>query len=265
LFQAPDVNFASSTTVGCVPAAFEFADLINTPGSVVEWQFGDGTISNQPVLANHVYTTPGCYDVTLSVISANGCPNALTLYDYICVYALPFADFSASNNGVYTVAEAIAEFTDNSLNGYLYSWDFGDGNSSTMTNPVHVYTDGVGQYVVTLVVFNEAGCSDTAKQLVVIKEDVVVYVPNSFTPNNDGANDVFLPVITSGVVESQYQLLIFNRWGEVIFQTDDIYAGWDGTFNGTIVQDGVYIWQMEYLSKVSSEIVRQRGHVNLFR
>jgi gliding motility-associated-like protein len=265
LFQAPDVNFASSATQGCVPASFEFADLINTPGALVEWQFGDGTISNQPVLANHVYTTPGCYDVTLSVLSANGCPNALTLYDYICVYALPFADFSVSNNGVYSVAEPIAEFTNNSLNGYLYSWNFGDGNSSTMTNPVHVYTDGVGQYVVTLVVFNEAGCSDTTNQLVIIKEDVVVYVPNSFTPNNDGANDVFLPIITSGVVESQYQLLIFNRWGEVIFQTNDVFEGWDGTFNGTIVQDGVYIWQMEYLSKVSSEIVRQRGHVNLFR
>jgi gliding motility-associated-like protein len=122
-----------------------------------------------------------------------------------------------------------------------------------------------GFYPVTLVAFNEFGCSDTAALSIQLIEEPLIYVPNSFTPNFDGTNDVFLPIIGSGIDIYTYRLLIFNRWGEVIFESLNKEVGWDGTYGGKIMQDGVYIWKITYNSPDNEEEYEYVGHVTLIK
>jgi trimeric autotransporter adhesin len=141
---------------------------------------------------------------------------------------------------------------------------------STETNPTYTYpNNGEGQYVVTLVATSPLGCTDTATTIIQVYEELIFYVPNTFTPDNDKYNPVFLPIFTSGFDPFDYNLLIFNRWGEVIFESNNHEVGWDGSYgkNGEIemVQDGVYTWKIEFKVTRWDERRRAIGHVNLIR
>jgi trimeric autotransporter adhesin len=141
---------------------------------------------------------------------------------------------------------------------------------STETNPTYTYpNNGEGQYVVTLVATSPLGCTDTATTIIQVYEELLFYVPNTFTPDNDNYNPVFLPIFTSGFDPYDYNLMIFNRWGEVIFESNNHEVGWKGSYgkNGEIemVQDGVYTWKIEFKVTRWDERRRAIGHVNLIR
>jgi gliding motility-associated-like protein len=108
-------------------------------------------------------------------------------------------------------------------------------------------------------------CSDTAQQIVVIDNEPIFYVPNTFTPDEDNFNPTFLPVFTAGFDIFNYNLLIFNRWGEVIFESNNALIGWDGTYSGEVCQDGTYIWQITFKEIGKDKRIVVRGHVNLLR
>ena len=117
-----------------------------------------------------------------------------------------------------------------------------------------------------LVAFAQDGCSDTAYQVITVKDVVILYVPNTFTPNEDGLNELFIPQLTAGYDRDQgYEFTIYDRWGEQIFQSTQVLEGWDGTFQGKLVQNGTYIWKIRFKDSMSNRIYEEHGHVNLVR
>jgi gliding motility-associated-like protein len=263
LFES-DINFG-----GCFPFAPIFTDLtgIESDGpesANVIWNFGNGDTSLQvgSTIAN--YTEYGCYDVTLTSITAAGCFASVTLNDYVCVNEI-IADFIA-NPTEQQITNPFFEFINQSQNATSFEWNFGDSSIiSNETHPDHTFDD-VGDYLVTLVAFGQDGCTDTAIQIIQIKDEVVIHVPNTFTPNGDGLNELFIPILFSGYDrKTGYEFIIYNRWGEIIFNTDVVGLGWDGTYKGIPVPDGSYNWEINFKSSMNNEIFKYLGHVNLLR
>jgi gliding motility-associated-like protein len=160
------------------------------------------------------------------------------------------------------------DFLNGSIGASEYQWFFGDGATSTEVNPTHTYPEVENSYDIMLVASTSFGCSDTAYSRVTIVEELIFYVPNTFTPDGDNYNEVFLPVFTSGFDPFDYHLMIFNRWGEIIFESYDHTVGWDGTYGAaseTIVKDGTYIWKIEFKTKVNDERKMHVGHVNVLK
>jgi gliding motility-associated-like protein len=113
---------------------------------------------------------------------------------------------------------------------------------------------------------SDHGCIDTAMATVYVEEDLIYYVPNTFTPDGDGNNEVFRPVITSGMDPNYYHFYIYNRWGEAVFESQDIEDGWDGTVHGLVAQDGTYTWKIEFKSTVKRRVDNVvTGHVNILK
>jgi len=185
----------------------------------------------------------------------------------INVYPVPVADFSMSPQPT-TVLNPIICFTDASQGATEWTWDFGEPdsptNSSTDQNPCHTYSD-TGTYCVTLTVLNANGCWDTVTYCLVIDPDFALYVPNAFTPNGDGHNEVFMPV-GIGIDEQCYQFYIFDRWGNLIWQTDRWGKGWDGRANGgeEIAQQDVYVWKI-ITCDIFGKTHQYVGHVSLIK
>jgi gliding motility-associated-like protein len=160
------------------------------------------------------------------------------------------------------------QFINSSTGGNNYTWDFGDNEFSNQYEPVHAYdeqTECTGM-TVTLVV-SDGICVDTVTQVIPCEEETIFYVPNTFTPDGDQFNNTFYPVFYSGFDPFNFEMLIFNRWGELIFETHDVKYGWDGTLGtrGRKVQDGVYTWKITYKKKENDRRVVVVGHVTLIR
>ena len=263
----PNATFSASVTAGCDPVCVNFTDMstIPAPGviSAWDWDFGDGNLSTSqdPV---HCYTTPGVYTVILTAKSTNGCVNTITMTNYISVYANPVAAFGVSPQPT-TILNPQITFTDSSLNAASWLWNFGDvlNSSSTLQNPEFTY--GIPTcYEATLVVTSPDGCTDEVSHPICIDPDVSIYTPNAFTPNGDGTNDVFLP-IGVGIDPDNFQMWIFDRWGNQVFTTMDINEGWDGKFNSPeLCQVDTYVWRI-VARDISGNQHILVGGVNLIR
>ena len=228
--------------------------------------FGDGESSFQPGSVDYQYANAGCYDVTLTVTNQAGCSLSATQTDMVCVLENPIANFVAVDDTM-SIAYPVFQFENYSLNAYTYLWLFGDGTTSVTTSPIHEYIGAPNDYVVTLIASNAAGCVDTMMYTVTVFEDLLFYVPNSFTPNNDGTNDEFNPVLTAGYEKGTYTLYVFDRWGEIIFESNNPAVGWDGSFalNGALCQDGVYTWKITFGILQTEEEKIYHGHITLIR
>jgi gliding motility-associated-like protein len=187
--------------------------------------------------------------------------------DLICIYPTPTANFELSTNVI--SGENNTVYMDNiSEGGYDYIWYFGDNfiDSNTTNSISHSYIGTLlPEYVVSLVAISEKGCIDSAYQVITVSDKIVIYAPNTFIPNDDGLNDVWLPIISGGLVEGSYELIVFNRWGEIIFSTDDYTHGWDGTFNNDKVQSGTYTFKIKLRDSQSMVYQYFVGHINLLR
>lgn len=274
LFNPPPTMVANSNgTLSCVPTPMSFFDNSisgnsSDPITNWTWNFGDGT-SSTAQNPSHVYTTPGTYSVSLTVTTSGGCTNNNAGAPIIInAYPYPVASFSV-NAYVFNLPYDVLNCTNLSTGAVSYSWNFGDGSTSTIFNPNHTYTS-VGNFEVVLIATSQYGCSDTAKVKITTDADVVF--PNAFTPNSDGPNggyyipgnldnDIFFPY-TSGVIDYKFQ--IFNRWGELIFETEDIKQGWDGYYREKICQVGVYVWKA-YVKLNNGKEFNKTGDVTLLR
>ena len=166
----------------------------------------------------------------------------------------------------YSVINSTINFENTSSGSSSYSWTFDEGEGfSNVENPEYTFPDEPGNYDVQLVAFNENGCSDTVFTDIEIEDEVIFYIPNAFTPDGDGANEVFEPVFTSGYDPYDYNLLIFNRWGEVVFESNNAKVGWDGSYGGRIAPDGVYTWKIQFKQRNVDKRHEEKGHVNLLR
>jgi gliding motility-associated-like protein len=262
----PVIQFSSDLTEGCQPLDIQFTNESTVQGSVVyTWDFGDGTTAASPATVVNTYEAAQCYDVTLTALADGLCSATKTIADMICVHAVPLANFYYGPQQVFSDGPTTA-FTNTSVNHDFSSWDFGDGFTSTTASPEHTFPIGeIGNYEVELIVTTDFGCSDTARQIVVVKDQLLYYVPNTFTPDGDEFNQQFTPVMTAGMDPYDYHLEIYNRWGEIVFESYDITQGWDGTFNGYIAAQGAYTWKLEFGMLDDDSSVVATGHVNLIR
>jgi gliding motility-associated-like protein len=152
-----------------------------------------------------------------------------------------------------------------------YIWDFGDGSGSfTDVNPTHVFPDSdSGTYTITLIANNSYNCADTTQTRVIVNEELVYYIPNTFTPDRDQYNETFKAVFTSGYDPYDFTMLIFDRWGELVFESHDADVGWNGKYgengDGFQVQDGTFTWKIDFKMKTGNVKKTIVGHVNILR
>ena len=260
-----EVSFTGDNLTGCIPLTTVLTNNSSITGNSCVWDISNGQTLFGCNSVSLLMTDPGCYDVTLTVTTSAGCESQATVLNYICTEGPPNANFSADPM-VVTSNDPIVNFTNGSFGAVNYEWDFGDGNTSNEINPSNQYeSTEEGSYTVQLIALSQYGCSDTAYAIIEVQEDLIFYVPNTFTPDNDNYNETFQPVFTSGFDPYDFNLLIFNRWGEILFESNNANVGWDGTYGGKIVKDGTYIWKIEFKTKYTDERQIHRGHVNILR
>jgi gliding motility-associated-like protein len=262
----PVVTFDVDFTEGCLPLTVNFTNTTTNMQNCT-WNLGNGATLNECGNLSYTFQNPGCFDISLTTDSPNGCSNTLTLNDLICAYPTPIADFTLSSN-LLNVNDPTVSINNNSTGAVDYIWNYGDNtNDTSIYNPEPHLFEGYldSMYTITLIAISENGCTDSMNQIITFNDDVTIYAPNSFSPDDDGLNDIWLPVISSGINTNSYQLRIFNRWGQEFFATNNILQGWDGTFLGNKVQDGTYSFQLSYSKSSQTKKNIIVGHINLIR
>lgn len=259
----PVPAFSADVTSGCAPLTVTFTNL--SGGTNCEWDLGNGTTATGCNQVQATYSAPGCYDITLTSESPAGCTGTTAVPNYICVSPDPEAGFTPVPS-LLSSLDPTSLMVNNSVNAVTYEWNFGDGEFSQASNPLHTFPLYVpGSYTIELIAHSAFGCTDTAYATVVVQEELIFYVPNTFTPDGDEFNQAFQPVFTSGFDPFDFNLLIFNRWGEVIFESNDAEIGWDGTYNGKYVQEGTYTWKIEFKTTKNDARKFTVGHVNVLK
>lgn len=260
----PIIDISANRFIGCAPLGVAFLNLSSPSGDDCLWEFGDGSTESSCGDVYHAYG-PGTFDVTLTVTS-DGCSSTVTFNDYITAIEVPVANFGTFP-GVINITNTTVEFNNYSTNASIYTWNFGDGTMlSSEFEPVHTYPETIGgMYEVMLIAENEFGCADTAYGSIAYEDLLIFYIPNAFTPDGTNINDTFSPVFTSRIDPDNFNLKIFNRWGEILFETYDLNEGWDGTYGGILVEDGVYIWSIEFKDTITDKKLDYRGHVTILK
>jgi hypothetical protein len=259
----PTPTFTSDVTSGCAPLCVHFNESGSTSCVTQSYSFGDGgtDTSGTPY---HCYTTTGSYFVSISCTNANGCNGITTVPNMINVYQVPNANFTLTPTPPVTPNTSIS-FTDISTGGGTPSWNFDDptsvSNTSTSPSPTHAYANE-GHYCVTLVTITSQGCVDTAKNCYGIIADGSIMVPNTFTPNGDGKNDVFfIKFVNIG----ELHCTVYDRWGLKMSEWDDISSGWNGlSYDGSKAPDGVYYYILTAKAN-NGKTFQQQGFIQLLR
>ncbi len=260
--NTPTVNFTGANLSGCAPVCASLTDLstiVATPITNWTWDIQGWGISNTQ---NGVYciNNPGTYDVTLTVQTSDGCTSSMTMANYITVLLVPDAGFMYSPNPILENHPKVS-FGNTTVGGTFYAWDFGDGTTSTIDSPEHLYGD-TGTYCVTLVATAIGGCTDTASHCLHVDPEFNVFIPNTFTVNEDGLNEVFM---VYGRAIKSLEARIFDRWGEELFAWSDVEKGWHGNRqNGNLCPQGVYLYRIVIIDG-NNDYHEFIGHVNLIR
>ena len=269
--SATDINgciVSDTTTVLQWPSP-----QININGNIYVCTGQDAYLQANPGFSNYqwsnganaanVYLPAGAY--ILTVVDSLGCQANADITVTASAPTAAIADSTTLLN-----LNSPIQLLSNSTSG-LYSistwyWNFGDGNYSNLENPIHNYT-APGSYTINLLVTDTLGCSDTASYVIAFDPDLTFYVPNTFSPDGDGLNQIFIPVFSSPIDQTNYQMLIYNRWGEIIFETLDPNVGWDGTFgpDSHACQVGTYTYLIVFGTTANEEKQLISGHVNLIR
>ena len=244
IVDKPVADFTYFPTRGCAPFPVTFTSQSTPSIANLHWDFGNGVTSNESE-ATITYDFDGSYDVTLiAYVSGGNCADTITITDAITQGIHPSADFSIEpetprNNEpvTFTSLNAFGNIVD-------YQWAFGDGFSDTAATPSHTYfVEENHYYTVSLSVTTDENCTAITNKTILVSDNFNVYAPGAFTPNNDGLNDEFKIFIT----EADYFLLsIYDRWGRLVFQSDDPEIGWDGTLGNTKCLPDVYAWNLRY-------------------
>ncbi|MBI2966199.1 MAG: gliding motility-associated C-terminal domain-containing protein [Bacteroidetes bacterium] len=250
----PQAAFSSDITSGCWPVTVQFYDSSKITSGIISqwnWFFDIGIaivwISQQNLVMD--YSQPGNFEVTIEVVSDKGCSDLLTVPGYISVFPYPYADFTATPQPAF-ISDPEIIFNNVSVLSASSFWNFGDGDTSLLDNPVHLYTD-TGSFTVTLIVASQDGCTDTAKKLVTIypepKQPVPIAIgsalniPTSFSPNGDGVNDSWILRGIENYPDATVE--IFNRWGSKVFSSEKGYPEpWDGKYGGNKVPAATYYY-----------------------
>jgi len=271
LVVLPEVKFSEDTLIDCSPMRMVLHNYSTGIWDNCLWTFTDGVSYSGCDLVIHQMNALGYQGVSLTLNTVEGCSITKKVDSIFYLEANPIADFTADKTifSSWQDLESVeVNFSNSSVSASSYLWFFGDSSDPTSEyEPSHIYpTDKGRNYLTTLIAYNDIHCSDTSTLVIVVKEPELFFIPNTFTPNTDPYNAIFLPVITAGVDPYQYTFTLYNRWGEVIFNTHDSYQGWDGRLkNGELAPDGVYEWRLIFVSREDAETKTHSGWVNLIR
>jgi gliding motility-associated-like protein len=266
----PVTDFVAPITVGCEPLCVNFKDtstILTGLNAHYLWNVGDGSATHTTPTFTHCYTNDSIFaantfNVTLTVTSDSGCVTTKVKNNFVTVYPNPKASFIVHPEST-TITDPIITFTDLSTGATIWNWNMGDNATSSIESPTpHTYQD-TGTYVVTLITSTQYLCKDTTHQTVIIEPDFMFYIPSAFTPDGDGINDSFTG---KGIFVKEFKMSIFDRWGNMIFYTDDIKIPWDGTANhGTDkAQRDVYVYSIDVIDYKKKKH-NYKGTVTLMR
>lgn len=266
----PVADFIASDTVLC---SNEVLTLTNQSMPLVglnsTWLLNGQATSNQ---TNITFSpnAPGVFDITLIVNSAAGCSDSLTLSNYITVVDSPIAAFDFSPD-IIQVGDQSIQFTDASIgqiNNWFWTVNFANNiETSTQQNPTFsIPSNTSSEFSVVLEVTNEAGCSSSATSIISIFENATIFIPNAFSPDGNELNQYF-QIEGNKIDPSDFSMQIFNRWGELIFESNNIEIGWNGNYgpNNTAAPSGVYTYQVRYRFDGMQESKTIQGHLSLLR
>lgn len=259
----PVVDPVFTLSPGCAPVAVTFQSGY-AAGGACTWDLGDGTTAAGCDSVLHLYGTPGTYAVHFTTLAPNGCSVTVALSQDVQVAEAPEAAFTADASASSDGPMALFTNTSSGANGYL--WDFDGAGTSTLTDPRFTFPfDVQGPYVVCLTAFATPTCADTFCSPITVPVEARVHVPNGFSPDGDGRNDLFRPVLT-GVSGREYLFLVMDRWGREVFVTHTPDAGWDGRLpDGSDAPIGVYVWTLKAFDAFQVLSVERKGHVTLLR
>lgn len=251
---SPVASFSEDVIEGCQPLCVTFSAAPTIANANWQWDFGDAqtAVGQTPV---NCFLEEGIYTVSLTAISDLGCTQTIQKTDLITVYKIPKSLFTAEPKET-TLSNPLINVVNQSVGAEEFLWRFGDTENSTLFEPNHSYSQA-GNYCIWLIAKNDFGCVDSIKDCVKINPNYTLFVPNSFTPNGDGLNDVFIPLAQS---VKEYEMTIFNRWGLKVFNSLQLEYGWDG---GTEAQGAFnYVIQVKTLG---GEEKIYSGSVTLYR
>ena len=266
--STPNAFFTASAREGCPPLQVKFRSLANKEYEYY-WSFGDGGTSKEEN-PEYIFDVPGQYIINLIVRDQKNLSEFFT--DTILVFETPRALFEMEKPAGYSRDHAFY-FYNFSRGAENFKWDFGDGTFSEEKEPVKIYKKE-GKYNIQLVATNTLGCSDTAFLLNALQRpEPQIVIPTSFSPNPYGPvggyysdresnNEVFRPYISEDPVD--YNLKIFNRQGNMIFESNDYRMGWDGYYHKALQPPGVYVWKLRMRFEDGKVVVRM-GDVTLLR
>jgi large repetitive protein len=264
----PSITLPAIIAQGCAPLEVQFPSGLTAQNVTWLWNFGDGSTSTATAPL-HTYSA-GSYSVSLVVTTVAGCAANSTNEGSVVAYAPPNAAFLASTYSTDMNTPTI-QFTNASTGSInAFEWIFGDGGTSVADDPAHTW-EGIGEFEVTLTVTDLNGCTDQATSPVQILPVYDIVIPNAFTPTanggggaydpNDLSNDVFYPFVR---FVKEFNMRIWNRWGELVFESDDVTKGWDGSYRGELSPQDVYVYRMD-VRFVDDRRVERSGDLTLFR
>ena len=255
----------------CVPGTFLFTNTSTPISEVISSYITFGDTQDTTVLLGnnftHEYTTVGDWTLTMTVLSNYGCTYIQTFTDLVETRPLPIAEFTISPNPT-TMFETTIIAQDQSQTN-IVSWEWDAPGSTQMVsnydNPHFSYPEGVvDNYMIYLTVEDDLGCRDSVSHQLVVLSDILVYVPNAFTPDGNEHNQIW-EYHFNGISDDGFSMLVFNRWGELIWESHNPNVFWDGSYGSTYVPDGVYVWKSTVTSIITAEKRSFTGTVTILR
>ena len=264
---SPAINNAATTTYTFTPtlntgecASTQTMSIIISP-IITSTSSEVLCVSELPFLWNGIsYNSAGIYSYYTE--TAGGCDSTAILN--LSISPTPLTSFIPSIN-LFTESPQLVSFTNTSVGAATYSWDFGDGAFSSEDNPEYLFANNSNGQTITLEAVSSEGCIGTYQITIEFEEGLIFYIPNTFTPDQDEHNQTFRPIFTSGFDPYNYEMLIYNRWGEIIFETHDVTIGWGGSYSNSTCQDGVYSYKITFKNPILDERKVVCGSFNLLK
>lgn len=268
VYTFPPIVPQANRLRGCAPLTVQFNDASSNSNLTYNWSFGDGAPNSDAPTPIHVFENPGEYDISLSVTSEEGCTQSKTITDMIKAFPSPEARFTfesnAGNNAGNIIRDPKIDFNNTSEDCAYALWAFGDGDSSNVYHPTHLYGQA-GYFTVTLIAESANGCKDTTISKVKINDEYTFYTPDAIRPSSRDENAIFRPFGHGINTEEGYLMIIYDRWGEIIFQTDNWYEGWDGRVKGGAPAElGTYSWLIQFRDIMGAEHLKA-GDVTIIK
>ena len=262
VFPLPEINYSLNSEIGCSPFLLNINNA-SIDASLFTWNLND--LTDNTSSPQFYLTQPGMYSLNVSALNQFGCEASLSEGVVFTLYDSPVAEFVANPSEANILTNPTVSFHSYTEGATSYEWDFGDDSGSLDFEPEHTY-ESAGTFMVVLTAENNEGCSDTFTQEVIVKDELSLFIPNSFTPNGDGLNDIFIPRVT-GSNFSEYHFYVFDRWGNIVFESIEPNTGWIGDVSGGnyYSTSDLYTWRVEVLLDKGEGSKVFLGEVNVIR